>query len=178
MTNLNCMIDLETLGVGPNALILSIGAAKFTTDKIKIVDRFHQAIEPVTAFALGGVMDPDTVLWWMQPEREVARQAWLKLPRVHVAEALEGFSAWLGGNMPVWGNGASFDNVILRRAYERVGLECPWNFFNDRCYRTKKAEAPGVKTKRFGTHHSAVDDAIYQVEHLRDVLKATKTKLA
>jgi len=177
MSKLNCMIDLETLGVGPNALILSIGAAKFTTDHLKVVDRFHQAIEPVTAFALGGVIDPDTVLWWMQPEREGGRKAWLSMRRVHVAEALEGFAMWLGEDMPIWGNGAPFDNVILRQAYARAGLPCPWNPFNDRCYRTKKAEAPGVKTKRIGTHHNALDDAVFQVAHLRGVLAATKTKL-
>ena len=175
----NCMLDLETLGTGPNALILSIGAAKFSAGRavLHVDDTFHQAIEPVTAFALGGVIDPDTVLWWMQPEREASRKSWLSLKRVHITEALEGFAQWLGEDALVWGNGASFDNVILRRAYERAGMDCPWGAFSDRCYRTKKAEAPDVKTPRRGVFHCAVDDAIYQVEHLSNVLKATRTRL-
>ncbi len=36
----------------------------------------------------------------------------------------------------VWGNGANFDNTILRRSYERQGIPCPWRYYNDRDVRT------------------------------------------
>jgi hypothetical protein len=36
----------------------------------------------------------------------------------------------------VWGNGATFDNVILRASYERELIPCLWHFWNDRDVRT------------------------------------------
>ncbi|MCZ8725115.1 3'-5' exoribonuclease, partial [Escherichia albertii] len=38
--------------------------------------------------------------------------------------------------LKVWGNGATFDNVILRGAYERAGQICPWAYWNDHDVRT------------------------------------------
>lgn len=70
----------------------------------------------------------------------------------------------------VWGNGAAFDNVILRRAYERTSREsmkAPWPHWNDRCYRTIKGlYGHQVKIERTGTHHHALDDAASQARHL------------
>ena len=63
-------------------------------------------------------------------------------------------------------NGAAFDNVILASAYRRNGTRQPWQFLNDRCYRTMKAQYPAVKMQRNGTHHNAVDDAESQARHL------------
>ena len=66
----------------------------------------------------------------------------------------------------MWGNGATFDNVILANAYRGAGLPVPWKFWNDKCYRTIKGFFPQIKLQRIGTHHNAQDDAESQAWHL------------
>lgn len=170
---LQVMVDLETLGTGPEALILSLGAVKFDAAKdLEIVDCLHVGIEPATAQAHGLKINAGTVLWWLHPERAGARDALLALERVDLYSALDGFRQWFGvESLPVWGNGATFDNVILRTAFQHAGVECPWQFWHDRCYRTVRALAPGLTLERTGTHHSALDAAITQVRHLRKLVQ-------
>jgi exodeoxyribonuclease VIII len=159
------MIDLETWSTQNHASIISIGAVKFVGDDI--LDTFHVGVDPRSGPEYGLHTDPDTVLWWMDPERDEARKAWLELSKVDIYSALAGFSDWFGPeSMPVWGNGATFDNVILREAFKRVNVFCPWKFWHDRCYRTMKSVHPIPADPREGTHHNALDDALYQTKHL------------
>ena len=74
-------------------------------------------------------------------------------------------------NVCIWGNGAAFDNVILRTAYERLGLKAPWNFWDDRCFRTVKALHPEVEYVKSGAAHNALDDAKNQALYLMKVLR-------
>lgn len=168
---MHVMIDLETLGVSNNAVILSIGATKFVESDI--VDTFHVGIVPASCQDVGLKIDASTVLWWLQPEREEARAALAKLNKVDLYDALYGFVEWYGPeSKPTWGNGASFDNVVLRNAFSAVNIECPWKFWDDRCYRTMKNHSPGITLARLGTHHDALDDAIYQTKHLQKIWSA------
>jgi len=166
------MIDLETWGTGPNALITSIGAARFDPNGSGIIDSLELPINPVDAQRYGFDIDADTVLWWMQPDRDAARGQFQRAG-LDLGSALDGFAMWFNeAPGPVWGNGAAFDNVLLRNAYQKAGLECPWPFWNDRCYRTMKSltSAPPMG-ERTGTHHEAVDDAVSQALHLQQIVK-------
>ena len=161
------MVDIETLGTGSSAVILSIGAVKFDTDKPDLQDSFYVAIEPKTCTDFGLKIDADTVMWWLHPDRAPAREQMQSEMRLDLATALDGFAQWFGpDSLPVWGNGCNFDNVILRSAYEACGLECPWKFWHDRCYRTVKTFFPPLDTVRHGVYHNALDDAIYQTDYL------------
>lgn len=163
------MLDLETWGTGVSAVPIAIGACKFDADTI--IDNFHVAIDPASAQALGLKIDANTILWWMDPERDEARRRWLGMQRVDLASALTGFSEWLGtGTMvtAIWGNGSTFDNVILRTAYEVAGIEYPVRFWQDYCYRTVK-QTTDIELVREGTHHDALDDAISQAKHLQRI---------
>ena len=167
------MLDLETMGMGPNAAILAIGAVEF--DVTGIGGRFLANIHLASAVKHGGVMDADTVLWWLDQSQE-ARKVLLE-STVTVPQALQAFSGWManinnGDGVLVWGNGAGFDNVVLRSAYERANVKCPWGGFrNDRCYRTIRAMFPEDVLERTSTQHSALDDAIYQAEHMVKILQ-------
>jgi len=90
-----------------------------------------------------------------------------------ISEALGDFSrfCWENQVSGMWGNGATFDNVIMSNAYKLTGLEQPWKFWYDRCYRTIKSLYPQAQLKRVGTHHNAVDDAESQALHLIDICK-------
>ena len=166
------MLDLETLATSSNALILSIGAVKFDPMSDEISEKFHVGVDlgslPLNSYGLD--IEAATVLWWLDAQRAAGREALEAVPKTDLASALEGFGMWIGDNARVWGNGASFDNVILRNAYLKLGLVCPWDFWNDRCYRTLKNLAPELKANRIGSHHSALDDALTQVSHLQKLV--------
>ena len=172
----NVMIDLETLSTANNALVLSIGAVKFLDGAI--IDRFHVGIDPRSSQAYGLHIDADTVLWWMHEDRTNARNEMLKEvdgaawdgDNIDLYSALDGFAQWYGTeSLPTWGNGATFDNVILRNAFKATNIECPWKFWHDRCYRTAKAMCPYPEDEREGTHHNALDDATHQAKHLMKI---------
>lgn len=173
------MIDLETLSTSNNAQIISIGAVKF--DSSGIHDEFYQNIKlkDVSEFDISG----KTVLWWLSQPKE-AQEALLE-DSLNLKDSLIKFNSWFkttivgtltpsNGGKEVWGNGATFDNVILRNAYNRLGLECPWSFRDDRCFRTmaRVLEAEIERrghTKAFefkGQKHNALDDARNQAEYL------------
>jgi DNA polymerase III epsilon subunit-like protein len=160
------MIDIETLGTGSDAVILSLGAVKF--DRSYILDTFYVAIDPTSCQQYGLTIDASTVLWWMDEERAKARSELLEQPMHDLYTALDGFAQWYGTeSLPTWGNGASFDNVVVRNACAKAGVECPWRFWHDRCYRTMKNLNPAIEVMREGTHHNAVADALHQAKHLQ-----------
>lgn len=171
------VLDLETMGNGPDAAIVAIGAVAFDIAAKEICKRFYTVVSLESAVEAGGVMDASTVLWWMQQSDE-ARAA-LAEPGAHIVEALSQFSAWAASVAPceelrVWGNGAAFDNVILTSAYRRIGKSRPWSPWNDRCYRTVKMQYPHIKIHRIGVCHNAVDDAESQAWHLIAMLSGSK----
>lgn len=165
---MHIMIDLETMGTSPNAPIISIGAVLFDSEEIG--EPFYEVIDLKSAVKAGAVMDPATVIWWMEQSDE-ARSA-LTGEGLPIRAVLDDFANFVDsakldwGVSGVWGNGAAFDNVILAEAYKRLDMDVPWEFWRDKCYRTVKGMYPDVQIKRVGTHHNALSDAKTQAEHL------------
>ena len=158
------MLDIETLGNSPGSVIVSLGAVKFGGGEIR--DTFYRRIDAESCVRQGLRMDVSTVLWWMK-QGDAAR-AELNKPAEDLANVLLAFSQWLDprNEAEIWGNGATFDNVLLAEAYAACRIRRPWKFSNDRCYRTVKALHPHVELTRQGTHHNALDDAASQAKHL------------
>jgi hypothetical protein len=173
------MIDLETLGKGSHAAIWTIGAVKFDPNfaaqsaeyLIMQTQRFHVRISIDSSFRVGRA-DASTVEWWMQSSQDIARhRIFEEMGAIDIVEALDGFKQWFGDDKPVWGNGATFDNVILSNAFHTCNIERPWSFRNDRCYRTLKSLAPELKSIDVGVAHGALDDALAQAWHLQQIVK-------
>ena len=178
------MLDLETMGKGPEAAIVAIGAVAFDIETAAISPRgFYVRVDLKSAVEAGGVMDPDTVIWWLQ-QSEAARAEITRddIERRLIVNALLDFRHWLkteacGEDSRIWGNGAAFDNVILRRAYQRLPLAVPWSHWNDRCYRTIKGlYGRDIKIERTGVHHHALSDAEAQAAHLLIMLHSKPRK--
>lgn len=181
------MVDLETMGTTPGSVILSIGAVAFDPDMKEAIEpenpaqTFHQHISLKNSLARGFLTSADTTLWWMNQSEE-ARSNIIRgqVNAYGVSDTLSMYSSWVLQHeesldeIVMWGNGASFDNALLSKAYEMVGMRQPWQFYNDRCYRTKKADYPNIKLVREGTHHNALHDAISQAKHLQVILQAAK----
>ena len=162
------MLDLETMSVRSNAAIASIGAVKFEVGT-GIIDQFYRTVDLRTCKAVGLHVDPETVEWWNQQNKE-ARQALLK-DNVSLSQALDDFSQWFGrSSLPTWGNGAGFDNVIMENAYRALDRKRPWLPWEDRCYRTMNNLVKIPIDKREGVYHNALDDALTQTKHLQKIL--------
>lgn len=169
------MIDLETMGHGPDAAIVAIGAVAIGRDTRTLGERFYAVVDLASSVEAGGQMDPKTVLWWMRQGAD-AREA-IAEPGEPIADVLARFSAWVAGmsvaeTARIWGCGADFDNVILASAYRRCGMTPPWSYWNNRCYRTMRAEHTDISQTRTGTKHNALDDAETQARHLLEILES------
>jgi len=156
------MVDLETADNVPTAAIVSIGAVIFKGPRAG--DTFYTPVDLASSMAAGLTVSGDTMLWWAK-QSPLARAVFDDPARVSLREALQRFSRFATKGDKVWGNGASFDNAVLSNAYRALGLPLPWDFWDDRCYRTISALIP-QKRQQSGTHHNALDDAISQATHL------------
>ena len=174
------MVDLETLGKRAGCVIVSVGAVKFDpkTGFVDVDNSFYKAITVESAMRYGLTVDPDTLRWWMRQSKE-AQFVFNDPAATSLQAALVEFAEWVDeegeyDNVKMWGNGASFDNPILAAAFEAVDIIQPWQFWNDRCYRTKKAEAKAVPFNRVGLAHNALDDAVSQAHHLCQIYMAER----
>ena len=174
------MVDLETLGKRAGCVIVSIGAVKFNprTGAIDLDNEFYRAITVESAMRYGLTVDPSTLRWWMR-QTEEARKVFNDPEAESIQAALVEFAEWVDedgyyDDVKMWGNGAAFDNTILAAGFEAVDIIKPWRFWNDRCYRTKRADAKEVPFKQFGVAHNALDDAVSQAHHLCAIYAAER----
>jgi hypothetical protein len=165
------MVDLETLGNGSKSVITSIGAVRFDRDGL-LPGTFYMNVDPESCAAAGLEIDASTVMWWMQ-QSDAARAAF-KVKGEPLGFVLQSFTEWYPAGAALWGNGATFDNVILANAYRALGMKQPWSYSKDRCYRTLKNLFPHVTQEAVGTAHNALDDAKYQALHAVKLLKEIK----
>jgi exodeoxyribonuclease VIII len=169
------MVDLETLGIGPNAKVISIGAVIFDIEK-DLGEEFYQEISWESG---DGELEPGTVKFWM---REAAKG---NLPPMDGTDSLlvasRNFIGWLDDiagskELILWANGTDFDIPKLDRIIGRY-LICSrrWKYNNVRDYRTvaKLFSEYGIKPER-SNHHNALADAKWQAEHLISILRNLK----
>ncbi|EFN2290439.1 TPA: exonuclease [Escherichia coli] len=172
---IHLMIDLETMGKNPDAPIISIGAIFFDPQTGDMGPEFSKTIDLETA---GGVIDRDTIKWWLKQSREA--QSAIMTDEIPLDDALLQLREFIDENsgeffVQVWGNGANFDNTILRRSYERQGIPCPWRYYNDRDVRTivelgKALDFDARTAIPFeGERHNALDDARYQAKYVSTI---------
>ncbi|EQB7290402.1 exonuclease [Escherichia albertii] len=169
------MIDLETMGTNTNAPIVVIGAVFFDPQTGEIGPVFYIVISLTDAMNTGAAPDGGTIKWWLKQSSE-ARAAILT-DQVKLKDALSRFREFINEYsdekfVQVWGNGATFDNAILRTSYERLDIPCPWRYHNDRDVRTivelgKTIDFDARTVIPFeGVRHNALDDARHQAKYV------------
>ncbi len=181
----DAMLDLETLGIQHDAVIASVGIVFFNkgedvTSEILLSNErtFTATFNLAHQQNVGRKIDADTVRWW------IGQSAMAKTGGATFAN--------VGGNQPnynrdilvkvsdalkdvkrLWGNGAGFDNELLRSLFKSYGIPFPLKYWTDCCYRTIKNIA-GKDVLPFPkdlTKHIAIHDAAYQVLNLQHLLK-------
>jgi hypothetical protein len=162
----NIILDLETLGNKPGASILSIGGYCLETE-----ETFYKSIDLSSCFKARLNVDADTIAWWMGQSEE-ARKVFTEKDKVSLSSGLLALSNWIADHKRpvIWGDGANFDCTLLEVAYRHCNLECPWKYFNVRCYRTLKNIFNQFEKPRTGVYHRADDDAKTNGLHLKQIL--------
>jgi len=172
------MVDLETMGSGPDAPIVSIGAVYFDPSTGNTGAEFYQVVSLESSMSFGMKPDASTIQWWLKQSSE-ARSAILVDEAMGLRETLELLADFITENsangshtVQLWGNGCSFDNVILRRAYALTETPFAVPFWNDRDVRTmvELGKSVGINP-RFdipfeGDMHNALSDARHQVKYV------------
>ena len=186
---LNIMMDIETTGVRPGCRVLSIGLAVFYIENERGTIGATTTIYPSLSDQLG-LDEVNTMQWWSTQSPE-ARSVFAdnQINGVSVRDAFKQFKEFIQNavdwhkslndgidkvDVHIWGNGATFDNSIVQHMFEAKGHPIPWNTFGDRCYRTAINMLGRLPLARTGTHHNALDDAIYQAQCLMHVLNASE----
>lgn len=184
------MLDIETLSRNKDAVVVSIGAVRFRLDTQDDLDTikdehrsFYAVLDTNDQEAKGRDVEPETVDWWSEQTPEA--RAVLFEPTEEVESALDRFVEFCRGVRRIWGNGSSFDNVIIRDLCEDYGVRYPVEYWNDLDMRTLKylwnkltnwvhRDEPRLTV---GVKHSALDDArsqVLQVQQMYIELKGTK----
>jgi hypothetical protein len=168
-------IDLETLGIKPTALILSIGAVAFDPKTGEQTDDGFYRIVDIAHAIGGGDIDPSTVNWWMKQSQAARDEIFGDVnaeQRVNLRVALSELSDYLGfseaipeGEFPdlvLWARGSK-DEQWLDSAYKGMQLAPPFAYWQWKDERTFTGYFKQFLPDRGElVAHNAFDDALYQ----------------
>ncbi|WP_423221008.1 3'-5' exoribonuclease domain-containing protein [Enterobacter ludwigii] len=172
------MVDIEAFGKKADSPVVSIGAVFFDPSTGHTGSEFYKVISLESAMASGGVPDASTIIFWLKASPE-ARSELVMDDAIPLDDALLQLNEFIAENaangaesVQVWGNGATYDNVLLEASYDRTGIPCPWKFWNNRDVRTivELGKAIGCKPRYEipfeGEPHKAISDALHQVKYV------------
>lgn len=177
------MIDYETLGTGPDAMVISLGAVYFDIEKGTIGPTFYMAFDVEDQMKKGRVFTASTLKWWMG-QTGAAKKVFHEQAKP-TQLVLETFSKWVQQNSGIkatrpWGNGATFDISISETLFDDFGVKCPWLYYNVMDLRTFRRFIGGGADvpKTEGTNHNALDDAKNQAQYVIDHYKFFREMIA
>jgi hypothetical protein len=185
------MLDIETLGTNAGAIVLSIGAVKFSgkalasNESEKFGEEFYAVLDINTQLLKCRTRDDATVAWWQKQPIEARKEAFDNPHREDTLAVLNRFYDFLSNDFAfdaiVWGNGSDFDNAIVADLYRSYGFkELPWMFWNNRCFRTFKSEFKSIASEPLfeGVKHHALHDAKHQARWLQQIKSKINRNIA
>lgn len=157
------MLDIETLGTKPGAIITEIAAVSFDLETGRHTDSMEMKVSRSSCEKLGMHVDPKTMEWWEGQGGYDEGQG----VRFSIDAALGMLCHFIDFYSPqaVWCWGTSFDFPLLEDAMDRCGMSAPWKYYQQRCARTFcKTVSPNLE--RAPVSHRALDDCCAQISAL------------
>ena len=158
MNKKHIMIDIETLGIEDNAVILSVGVVVFNCEGD--LDGLYIELPAQPQMDKGRTVTASTLKWWMSQDTE--------MPLKNESDIMSGvhklhkyFTLAYEQGLPVWAHGTTFDITKLQSLFKDFGYDTPWNFWDIRDCRTIVSLWPELRTE--ANNHNALDDAKNQV---------------
>lgn len=185
------MIDGETFSTGGQCVFVQLAATEFwPTDRTRPGRTWSAYININSSLRNGRVVDGDTLLWWLDDEKGAgpeARRALVRgmqssiIWRAALTELIDFAVGPVGrglGHRPegvagVWSHGAAFDVARIETAMADEGLDCPWDFRDQRDTRTLFQLAGSSLGKLGGEttlKHDAAADTVHQVRAVHAAL--------
>jgi len=168
------MIDLETLGVQTNAVVLSIGAVCFNITDGTLGKEFE--IYPIIETQTNRNIEWGSIKFWFnQPEnvRKEQSEAYRNISLLECLNLLNDFcSNNLVENFKVWGNG--FDIPLLNQAYNEYNLITPWSYkhiFDCRTITWLSKISTSKYSDDKDQKHNAISDCKYQIRFVVDAFR-------
>lgn len=162
------MIDIETIGVGPSATILSIAAQVFDPFGTGYGKQQYYARVALESQE-NRTIDEHTLAWWATQPAAARDEAFMEEGRVDLDKALDSLGKIIWHAKFLWAQGPTFDCTILEHAYKSYGKPIPWQFYQVRDSRTVFSLWPELP-KPPTTHH-ALEDCRRQIDMLQSTLK-------
>lgn len=166
------MIDIEGLGTGPDAAILTIAAQSFDPFGTGHYDRHYYARITLESQDNRRIQD-DTLAWWAtQPEAQA--EAFAEDNRIPLDQALDELYRLAWQHDYIWAQGPTYDINILEHAYKSYSKTQPWQFYRIRDSRTVLSMWPGRPVPP--TSHHALEDTRKQINILQQTFKHLNVK--
>lgn len=174
----NIMVDIETLGTEPDAVVLSIAAVDFDNGR-----EFYRKIDPQVQLDRGRSVTAAAIEFWMAQPEEARAASFGSLNVRSPVDALIGFTDWLHNNYGLddnhkldnvmfWAKPPRFDAVILNSLYDWAYITRPWTHRQWRDVRTAM-DIAGLpddwKPKRpiAGVPHHPLYDCHWQIAQVK-----------
>lgn len=182
-------VDLETLDIKKDSLVLTVGLVKFDKNSMdEPFDGVHIRLGIQEQRDKGRTISKGTVEWWARQTPEIREDAFGNEGRVSVKEGIEQIIEYFQvmdssdhnqGYIKineVWGQGYGFDMTILGTLFELYGYEVPWKFFEERDSRTlfKLVSKDPRPEEASATLHNALSDAYFQAIGIQRVFNTLR----
>ena len=167
------MIDIEGLGTGPDATILTIAAVEFDPLTRDHIGRQYYVRVDLESQADRRV-EQGTLEWWASQPAVIKDDAFAEQGRQTLRESLEGLTRMVWHARRIWAQGPTYDMTILEHAYKSLGMSLPWKYFTVRDSRTLFGLVPNLE--RYPASHNALEDCCCQIMLIWDTLEYLKIK--
>jgi hypothetical protein len=153
------MLDLETLGTRPGAVVLSAALVRFSDEA-----NTSLVLSVPDQQALGLEVDPETHAWWgRQPAETWAAATANPVPLAAGLAHISSWIAWAAAgetDFEMWCRGF-MDTPVLQEVYRRAGVPCPWQHWQTESSRTL-CKLAGVDSRLYALapKHVALNDAL------------------
>ena len=171
------MIDIETFGKGSKAAICQIAACYFDRNTGDIGPTFKRNIDAKSCVDIGAEMEPSTIYWWLSQGKE-AQASVAEGLLLNVKDVFISFNDFISRADCIWSH-ATFDFPIVMGTYEMLRLTPSFKYWQARDIRTLigLGKVDHRKETRDGTHHDALDDAIFQAKYCAKAFRQIRGKM-
>ncbi|WP_336153570.1 3'-5' exonuclease [Acinetobacter pittii] len=154
------MLDYETLDVAECPVILSMGAVVF--NEHGIIDQISAKIDQESCLKIGCTISQSTLDWWEQQTPEARKMAFGGTTPIDEAMLMIISLYKKHWCSEIWSRGAIADIRWTNNILDKLGIQKPWKFWEEMCFRTFIKYSPELKFTPIGEKHNALVDAINQ----------------
>ena len=167
------MIDIEGLGTGPDAAILTIAAQSFDPFSSGHHNRHYYARITLESQENRRIQD-DTLAWWATQPEHAREEAFGEQDRIPLDQALDELGRLVWHSKLIWAQGPTYDMNILEHAYKSYNKPLPWKYYQVRDSRTVFSLWPEQPIPV--TSHHALEDCRRQIGMLQTTLRHLNVK--